>query len=37
MNVPGVADGNWAWRYRDGDLNSGMAQGLRQMTELFGR
>ena len=37
MNVPGVAEGNWAWRYRDGDLNSGMAGGLRQMTELFGR
>lgn len=37
MNVPGVADGNWAWRYREGDLNSGMAYGLRQMAELFGR
>lgn len=37
MNTPGVAHGNWSWRYREGDLNSGMAQGLRQMTELFGR
>ena len=37
MNVPGQAHGNWAWRYQKGDLNSGMASGLRQMTELFGR
>lgn len=37
MNLPGVAHGNWAWRYPEGSLNSGMAQGLRQMTELFGR
>ena len=37
MNVPGVADNNWAWRYCDGALNDGMAYGLRQMTELFGR
>ena len=37
MNIPGTATGNWTWRYQDGALNSGMAQGLRQMTELFGR
>ena len=37
MNRPGVAEGNWSWRYRGGDLNDGMAQGLRQMTELYGR
>ena len=37
MNTPGVALGNWEWRYQKGDLNSGMASGLRQMTELFGR
>lgn len=37
MNTPGTADHNWEWRFRQGELNSGMAQGLRQMTELFGR
>lgn len=37
MNVPGVGEGNWAWRFQKGDLNSGMAEGLKQMTQLFGR
>ena len=37
MNVPGTPEGNWGWRYKAGDLNSGMADGLRQMTHLFGR
>ncbi len=37
MNVPGTPEGNWAWRYEAGALNSGMAEALRQMTRLFGR
>ena len=37
MNTPGTAEHNWEWRFREGELNSGMAGGLRQMTELFGR
>ena len=37
MNTPGVPLGNWEWRYKKDDLNSGIASGLRQMTELFGR
>lgn len=37
MNTPGTAERNWEWRFRQGELNSGMARGLRQMTELFGR
>jgi 4-alpha-glucanotransferase len=37
MNVPGQAEGNWAWRYQNGALNPGMADGLKQMAELFGR
>ena len=37
MNTPGPAEHNWEWRFREGELNSGMASGLRQMTELFGR
>lgn len=37
MNVPGTPIGNWSWRYESGMLNSGLAQGLKQMTNLFGR
>lgn len=37
MNTPGIGLGNWAFRYRAGLLNDGMAQGLNQMTKLFGR
>ena len=37
MNTPGTAAGNWEYRFRAGLLNEGMAKGLRQMTELFGR
>jgi len=37
MNIPGVAEGNWSWRFREGDLHSGIALGLRQLTQLFGR
>ncbi len=37
MNIPGIAEGNWAWRYQSGALNPGLASELRRMTELFGR
>lgn len=37
MNVPGSPTGNWAYRFRAGLLDEGMARGLRQMTELYGR
>lgn len=37
MNIPGVASGNWSWRFCEGDLHSDMAKGLRKLTELFGR
>ena len=37
MNTPGTATGNWEVRYRSGLLDEGMAKGLKQMTELFGR
>ncbi len=37
MNTPGTVAGNWEYRFRAGLLNEGMAKGLRQMTELFGR
>ena len=37
MNTPGTATGNWEFRYRSGLLDEGMAKGLKQMTDLFGR
>ena len=26
MNTPGTAERNWEWRFRQGELNSGMAR-----------
>lgn len=37
MNVPGVAENNWAWRYKKEDLSDGLAEGLKAATELYGR
>lgn len=37
MNTPGIAAGNWAWRYRQDALNGGIAAQLRETCELFGR
>lgn len=37
MNVPGVAEGNWAYRVKSGALNQGIAERLRLTTELFHR
>ena len=37
MNTPGVAAGNWAWRYKEGVLNSDMAARLKEVCTLFGR
>lgn len=37
MNTPGVAAGNWAWRYTEDYLSDGLAQRLRETTILFGR
>ena len=33
MNVPGVAEGNWAWRLKHGALTPALAQRLRSLTE----
>lgn len=32
MNMPGVADGNWSWRYREGQLTKDVSDWLAQMT-----
>jgi 4-alpha-glucanotransferase len=37
MNAPGVPDGNWRWRLRDGQLDDAVAARLAHLTELYGR
>jgi 4-alpha-glucanotransferase len=33
MNYPGIAEGNWSWRLKDGALNDGLADRLRSVTK----
>ncbi|MEM9218476.1 MAG: 4-alpha-glucanotransferase [Cyanobacteria bacterium P01_F01_bin.150] len=37
MNTPGVAGGNWAWRYQDGMLTQELSDRLGYLTTLYGR
>ncbi len=37
MNVPGVADGNWEWRLRQGELSHKLAAELKNITLFYGR
>ncbi len=37
MNVPGVAEGNWAYRVREGLMTEDVAKRLRDVTHLYGR
>jgi 4-alpha-glucanotransferase len=37
MNTPGIPSGNWAWRYAPHQLHEGLADGLRELTETYGR
>ena len=37
MNLPGTAEGNWGWRYREEALNRWMTEHLGWLTELYGR
>jgi 4-alpha-glucanotransferase len=37
MNTPGVAEGNWAWRYRQEAANDGLADYIKHLTNLYGR
>jgi 4-alpha-glucanotransferase len=37
MNAPGVADGNWQWRYNSEVLNSNLSDRLKHLTYLYGR
>ncbi len=37
MNVPASAEGNWAWRYKQGALTDELRDRLRDTTHLYGR
>jgi 4-alpha-glucanotransferase len=37
MNTPGVAEGNWAWRLRDGELTPELAARLAELVRRTGR
>ncbi len=37
MNTPSEPDGNWHWRFQDGDMTAALATRLRSMAELYGR
>ena len=37
MNVPATMSGNWAWRFRTGELTGEQAARLRRLSELYGR
>jgi 4-alpha-glucanotransferase len=37
MNTPGLAEGNWGWRYWYGALTDDVRHRLKSMTETFGR
>lgn len=37
MNIPGVADGNWGYRYYKDQFHDGLKKGLREMSEIYGR
>ena len=37
MNLPGVAQGNWAWQFRAEQLTPALAGRLRALAELYGR
>jgi 4-alpha-glucanotransferase len=37
MNTPGVANGNWGWRYPHGVITPDLQQRLKSLTEMYGR
>jgi 4-alpha-glucanotransferase len=37
MNVPGLADGNWGWRFEPRQFPGGLIERLAEMTRLYGR
>ncbi|MBQ8802399.1 MAG: 4-alpha-glucanotransferase [Tyzzerella sp.] len=37
MNVPGIANGNWNWRYKKDALSDGLAKDLAMLARVYGR
>ncbi len=37
MNRPSIPDGNWRWRFREGDLGPALAKRLGELASLYGR
>ncbi|HLM58054.1 MAG TPA: 4-alpha-glucanotransferase [Pyrinomonadaceae bacterium] len=37
MNTPATMSGNWAWRFKGGELTADLAARLRRLSELYGR
>ncbi|WP_143437705.1 4-alpha-glucanotransferase, partial [Hydrocoleum sp. CS-953] len=37
MNQPGIAEGNWSWRYQSGMLTSEVSDRLKEVTDIYGR
>jgi 4-alpha-glucanotransferase len=37
MNTPASAEGNWAWRFKEGALTDELRGRLREMTAIYGR
>ncbi len=37
MNVPGIAAGNWAWRFLEDDLTTEVAERMAKFSTLYGR
>lgn len=37
MNVPGIAENNWKWRYVPENINSDLANTLKWLTFMYGR
>ncbi|MFL6286156.1 MAG: 4-alpha-glucanotransferase [Pyrinomonadaceae bacterium] len=37
MNTPATMSGNWAWRFREGDLSEDLSARLRRLAEVYGR
>ncbi len=37
MNFPGIAEGNWGWRLKEGVLTRQLAQKLKKLTTTYGR
>jgi len=37
MNTPGTTEGNWAWRYAEGEWTEAQTAQLREAVQRYGR